>query len=50
MGVVLQPRYTVAFSVEIKAQQWDEVLHLTTDNVSRGGLFIRAEQPVPDPE
>jgi len=41
-------RYSVAFAVEIKAQQWDEVLHLTTDNVSRGGLFIRAAQPVPE--
>jgi actin-like ATPase involved in cell morphogenesis/Tfp pilus assembly protein PilZ len=37
-------RYAVQFGVELSASSWDDVLQLTTINVSRGGLFLRSEQ------
>ncbi|MBW2732668.1 MAG: Hsp70 family protein [Deltaproteobacteria bacterium] len=36
-------RYDLSWSVEISTDQWEEVLPLTTDNVSRGGLFVVSE-------
>jgi len=38
-------RYPVSWKVEITASSWDDALQLTTDNVSRGGLFIACDDP-----
>ncbi|MBK6847993.1 MAG: Hsp70 family protein [Proteobacteria bacterium] len=35
------PRYPVTWAVSIRAADWLEVQQLSTENVSRGGLFIR---------
>ncbi|MBK8479684.1 MAG: Hsp70 family protein [Proteobacteria bacterium] len=35
------PRYPVTWAVTIRAADWLEVQRLSTENVSRGGLFIR---------
>ena len=38
-------RFSATMLVEISAHEWQDVMQLTTDNVSRGGLFIRADNP-----
>jgi actin-like ATPase involved in cell morphogenesis len=39
-------RYPVKWGVELSASSWEEVLQLSTDNVSRGGLFVQSQQTV----
>ncbi len=39
-------RYEVSFDVEITAGDWEGVLELSTQNISRGGLFVRSMHPV----
>jgi len=38
-------RFPFELAVEISAKDWEDVLHLTTDNISQGGLFIRTDEP-----
>lgn len=40
-------RYPTAWAVEIKATDWHEVLSLSTRDVSRGGLFVSTDEPLP---
>jgi len=41
-------RYAVEWAVDLKVADWDEALQLTTENISRGGVFIRTNSAVPE--
>jgi len=40
-------RYTVEWNVEIETEDWSDALQLATENISRGGIFVRSPQPPP---
>ena len=39
------PRQAIAWTVEISADRWRDMLPLTATNMSRGGLFVRSARP-----
>jgi actin-like ATPase involved in cell morphogenesis/Tfp pilus assembly protein PilZ len=39
-------RYPAQLAVDISLSSWNEVVPMTTDNISRGGLFVRCESKV----
>lgn len=41
-------RYPVEWAVDLNVAQWEDALQLTTENVSRGGVFIRTNSAVPE--
>jgi actin-like ATPase involved in cell morphogenesis len=42
-------RYPVRWAVEIEVGDWHDALTLTTDNISRGGLFVRSAERTIEP-
>jgi actin-like ATPase involved in cell morphogenesis len=38
-------RYNISWRVELRAVAWTDALHLVTDNISRGGFFVRTAEP-----
>ena len=42
-------RFPVHWAVDIEITNWNDALTLTTENISRGGLFVRAREPVLEP-
>ncbi len=41
------PRFSTPWAVRLRAPDWADALQLATGNISRGGLFVRCEQPIP---
>jgi hypothetical protein len=39
-------RFPISWAVEIRATAWNDALQLATGDISRGGLFIRTDEPL----
>jgi hypothetical protein len=40
-------RFSTPWAVRLRAPDWTDALQLATGNISRGGLFVRCEKPIP---
>lgn len=46
-GTRRHPRFSTPWAVRLRAPDWTDALQLATGNISRGGLFVRCEKPIP---